>query len=178
MGLGQTLLTIMSLMLLGRIILSMNTTTLDIGFTKDMAEYRIAATSLGTSMMEETSAQNFDEKTLDSTITISSASQFSSSLSLDAGESTVNDFDDIDDYNGYSKADTLESEPGKPGAIYTTMVTVNYVTVLGSNVVVSLTQTYCKQITVKVTSPFLWNYLTNKQDTLKFRQVFAYWNFR
>jgi hypothetical protein len=60
MGLGQTMLTIMALVLLGRIVLSINTTTLDVGFTKDMAEYRITATSLGTSMLEQTSALAFD----------------------------------------------------------------------------------------------------------------------
>lgn len=175
MGLGQTLLTIMALMLMGRLILSINTMTLDIGFTKDMAEYRITATSLGTSMLEQSSALAFDEKTVDSVATVTTSLTIASNLGPDAGESTVDDFDDIDDYKNYVRYDTLTNS-----AIYKTRVLVSYVTISGSDVVSTTTRTFSKEVIVEVTSDYLVDYSVTpaQADTLRFKQVFSYWYFR
>lgn len=175
MGLGQTMLTIMALMLMGRIILSINTTTLDSGFTKDMAEYRITATSLGTSMLEETSALSFDEATTDSTIYATSMLTTASNLGPDAGETTVNDYDDIDDYRNYIRIDTLTNS-----AVYKTRVLVNYVTISGSDIVTTTTKGFSKEVVVEVMSDFLVDYSKTppRPDTLRFKQIYSYWNFR
>ena len=165
----------MALVLLGRIVLSINTTTLDVGFTKDMAEYRITATSLGTSMLEQTSALAFDEITVDSSASITTNLTALSSFGTDAGETSVDLYDDIDDYNNYTKIDTLINS-----AIFKTKVKVNYIDIVGSSVVVTSTKTFSKEVVVDITSDYLVDYsLTpTRPDTLRFKQIFSYWYFR
>lgn len=174
MGTGQTMLTIMAMVLMGRVILSVNSTTLNIGFTKDMAEYRITATSLGTSMLEQSSALAFDEKTIDSPVSATSALT-TGTLGPDAGESNVDLYDDIDDFNGYSKIDTVINS-----AIFKTKVNVSYVIISGTNIVSTNTNTFSKEVLVEVTSAFLVDYSVTppRPDTLRFKQIFSYWYFR
>jgi len=177
MGLGQTLLSVMALMLMGRVILSINTSTLDVGFTKDMAEYRITATSLGTSMLEQTAGLAFDEKTVDTSLTATQQSSLtiSTSFGSDAGETSVDLYDDIDDYHNYTKIDTLTYS-----AIFKTRVTVNYVTFSGSDIVTTTTKGFSKEVVVDITSDYLVDYSVSpaRPDTLRFKQIFSYWSFR
>lgn len=175
MGLGQTMLTIMALVLMGRLVLSFNTTILETGFTKDMAEYRITATSLGTSMLEQSSSLAFDERTVDSTAATAAALTARTSFGPDATESNVDLYDDIDDYNNYSKIDSLTNS-----AIFKTRVTVNYVDISGSDVITTVTKTFSKEVVVDVTSDFLVDYSVSpaRPDTLRFKQIFSYWYFR
>lgn len=175
MGLGQTMLTIMGLILMGRLILSINTTTLDTGFTKDLSEYRITGTSLGTSMLEKASNLAFDERTVDMEITLASSLTANGSLGTDVGESTESQFDDIDDYNNYSVTESLAGS-----ATFKTRVTVQYVSIASSVISVSGTQQFAKLLTVNITSDYLVDYSVNpvRPDTLRFQQIFSYWYFR
>ncbi|MEW5799150.1 MAG: hypothetical protein AB1728_09100 [Bacteroidota bacterium] len=160
---------------MGRLILSVNTTTLDVGYTKDMAEYRITATSLGTSMLEQSSALAFDERTVDSVASVITSLTVAGSLGTDAGESSVDLYDDIDDYNNYVKYDTLTNS-----AIYKTRVRVSYVTISGTTVASTTTRTFSKEIDVELTSDYLIDYSVTptRADTLHFKQIFSYWYFR
>lgn len=173
MGLGQTLLTIMALMLMGRLILSVNTMTLDTGYTKDIAEYRITATSLGASKLEEAEGLAFDEKTVGGEVSLATNLTASASLGKDAGESTEDTFNDIDDYNNYNKVDTLR-------AVFNIGIKVEYVKVVSNVVTVSTAQTFTKRITVKVTSDYLTDYSVEppRRDTLSFQKILGYWYFR
>ena len=175
MGLGQTLLTIMGLILMGRLILSINRTTLDTGFTKDMSEYRITGTSLGTSMLEKASNLAFDEQSVDAEILAVSSFTANASLGKDAGETTEATFDDIDDYNNYVSIDTLSTS-----ATFKSRVTVQYISVASNVITVSATQQYMKMLTVDVTSDYLVDYSVEppRPDTLRFKEIFSYWYFR
>lgn len=175
MGLGQTLLTILALILMGRVIITINSTTLDVGFTKDMAEYRITATSLGTSMLEQSAALAFDETTVDSTASTTASLTSAASFGTDATESSVDLYDDIDDYDNYVKIDSLTNS-----AIFKTRVGVSYVDIVGSSVVSTATKTFSKEVQVEITSDYLVDYsLTpSRPDTLRFKQIFSYWYFR
>jgi hypothetical protein len=177
MGLGQTLLTIMSLMLMGRLILSTNTGTLNAGYTKDLAEYRITATSLGTSMLEYANALAFDKATADTFVTASRINELTASNSLgpETGEVDPSTFNDIDDYNNFYKIDTVANS-----AIFRTDVSVEFVNVTSGSISATSSKTFNKQITVKVTSNYLVDYSTDppKRDTLKFRSIYSYWYFR
>lgn len=175
MGLGQTLLTILALVLMGRMVITINTTMLDAGFTKDMAEYRITATSLGTSMLEQTSAMAFDEASVDSGASSTSVLTAAASFGPDATESSEDLYDDIDDYHNYVKVDSLEYS-----AIFKTRVTVSYITISGSNVVTTSSKSFSKQVTVDITSDYLVNYSVTPAvpETLRFKQIFSYWYFR
>jgi hypothetical protein len=182
MGLGQTLLTIMALMLMGRIILNMNSTTLDAGTTKDIAEYRITGTSLGLSIIEKATGLAFDSKTDDGGYAMDST-KLSAVLGPEAAssEDTIHDnvYDDFDDYNKFYQCDsTVQS------ARYVIRAKVEYVQITSNNVVVTSAQTFNKRITVWVTSPSLVDYWhldslqKPKPDTLKFQAVYSYWFFR
>jgi hypothetical protein len=163
MGTGQTLLTIMAMMMLGRLILSVNTSTAMSGESIEMAAYRITATSLGTSMIEEATGKAFDAKS--DTVGISNPSNFSTTLGKEAGE-VYPDFDDFDDFNKLHKVDSL-----KGSAIFATDVKVEYVTLSGNSIIVSGSPTYNKRITVSVSSKSM-------NDTLKFSSIYSYWFFR
>lgn len=175
MGLGQTVLTILALVLMGRLILTVNSTMLDVGFTKDMAEYRITATSLGTSMLEQSSAMAFDEATVDSGTTATTYLTSSSSFGPELTETSEDLFDDIDDYQNYTKIDTLEHS-----AIFKTHVAVSYITIAGSSVVPTTTKSFSKQVSVEITSDYLVDYSVTpaQPETLRFNQIFSYWYFR
>lgn len=177
MGLGQTLLTIMALMLMGRLILSTNTTTLDAGFTKDMAEYRITATSLGTSLLEYANGLAFDEATVDTFLLASQISSLTASTSFgpETGESGPTTFDDIDDYHNFVRIDTITNS-----GIFKTTAKVQYIDISGNVISTTTSKKFNKQITVYVTSDYLVDYSVSppKPDTLKFQSIFSYWYFR
>ena len=165
MGLGQMLLTIVSTMLLGRVILTINQSTLLAGQTKDMAEYRITATSLGTSMLEQTNCLSFDQITTTMDVLNTSSLTAPSALGPDGSE-TLATYNDIDDYNNYMKMDSINGS-----SVFKTRVKVDYVQVTGGTVVTSATQTWSKRVKVYVSSPFL-------EDTLVFQSIYSYWFFR
>lgn len=163
----------MALMLMGRLILSVNTTTLDVGYAKDMAEYRIIGTSLGTSMIEQSNALAYDETTVDTNVTSTTMLTAAASFGPD-GLEVPNTFDDIDDFHNFVKFDTLQS------VVYRSKILVSYLNVTSSSMTTTTTRTYSKQITVEVTSDYLVDYTVNppRPDTLRFRTVFSYWFFR
>jgi len=165
MGTGQTLLTIMAMMMLSRMALSVNNSNAQSGSSVEMSAYRITATSLGTSIIEEATGLAFDEKS--DTVGISNVSNFTAAGALgpESGEKYPA-YDDCDDFNGLHKIDSLQGS-----AVFVTDVKVEYVTLSGNTITVSATQTYNKRITVKVSSKFM-------PDTLVFQNVFSYWFFR
>ena len=143
MGTGQTLLTIMAMLMLSRLILSVNTNTAQNGASIEMAAYRITASSLGFSIIEEASGLAFDQASVASNIT--ATSQLSTTLGPETGEVYPN-FNDFDDFNGLVKIDTVANS-----AVFKTTVVVQYVTVSGSSIVVSSTPdvqqaNYCQSI--------------------------------
>ncbi|HTX20144.1 MAG TPA: hypothetical protein VMG34_15950 [Bacteroidota bacterium] len=165
MGTGQTLLTIMAMLMLSRMALSINQSNAQSGSAVEMAAYRITATSLATSMIEEAQGLAFDQKS--DTVGISNVSNFTPAnlLGPDAGE-VYPAYNDCDDFNGLHKVDSLQGS-----AVFVTDVKVEYVTITGSTITAATTQTYNKRITVMVSSKFL-------PDTVKFYNIFSYWFFR
>jgi hypothetical protein len=170
MGLGQTLLSVFALALLGTVILMMNNTVMDSGSAIESTEYMIMATSLGISQIESASGKAFDENTVSSDV--SAVTALSTSLGTNTGESWANPntFDDYDDYNGYNKwvnGDTVTFR----SANYFVRDSVDYVQITGNTVVTSASRTYHKRLRVWVSSPFM-------KDTLKFQSIYSYWYFR
>ena len=191
MGTGQTMLTILAMVMMSRLILVVNENNSNMGEAVKMSEYRITATSLGTSYLEDASGKDFDEKTLPPndppTVTASSCT-IPSLLGVESGEVYPN-YDDFDDFNGLDRLDTLRDLSGKIiTAIYHVRVKVQYVKVVGSTIVVeTLAPTYTKRMTVTITSPqvlkdnfsYALNTTTpNVQDTLTFTTLFSYWRLR
>jgi hypothetical protein len=169
MGLGQTLLSVFAMALLGTVILMMNNTVLDSGTSIEATEYLIMATSLGISQVEVASGKAFDENTVNSDI--SSVSSLSSTLGRDqTGEVNEATFDDYDDFNGYTKP-VLGDTVNFRSATFLIRDSVDYVTISSNAVVKSTSRTYSKRLRVWVSSPSM-------KDTLKFSSIYSYWYFR
>lgn len=167
MGLGQMMLSVFALALLGTVILMMNNTVLDSGSAIETTEYFIMATSLGISQIESASGKAFDENTVNNDI--SSEAGLTVALGKETGETEAT-FDDYDDYNGFSKwvnGDTLNFR----SANFFIRDSVDYVTITGNAVTTSVSRTYHKRLRVWVSSPFM-------KDTLTFSSVYSYWYFR
>jgi hypothetical protein len=167
----------MALMLMGRLIIGTNASVLNTGSVKDMAEYSITATSLGTSVIERANSLAFDAASVDTFITAARISELTAAGSLgpESGETTSAMFNDIDDYNNYSKTDTIPNS-----AIFRTNVKVSYIAVASNAMTTTTAKTFNKMITVYVTSDYLVDYSRTPpaKDTLTFRTVFSYWYFR
>jgi hypothetical protein len=168
MGLGQTLLTILALAMLGTLMLTVNRNTLDNGQAIEQSEYSIMASSLGISTLERAQGLAFDDHTKNSDV--NSTSDLSPSLGPETGENTEAKFDDFDDYDGFSKW-VLGNAISFKSADYFVRDSVDYVTIASNQVVHSVGRTYHKRIRVWISSPFM-------QDTLKFQSIYSYWYFR
>ena len=167
MGLGQSLMSLLALGLLGTILLIMNTNTLDSGSSVETTEYLIMANSLGISQLERASGLAFDENTVSGNV--SSPSGLTLVLRKEFGETEAT-FDDFDDYNGFSRWVTGDSIFFR-SADFLVLDSVDYVTISGNAVVNSASRTYHKRLRVWVSSPFM-------RDTLQFSTVYSYWYFR
>jgi hypothetical protein len=167
MGLGQMLLSVLAMMLLGGVLLMMNSSTLDSGSSVEATEYVIMASSLGVSQMESALGKAFDENTVSSDI--GSVSSLSSTLGEDGAE-TESTFDDFDDYNGHTKTVVGDSIFFR-SASYVIRDSVDYVTINSNQVVTSASRTYHKRLRVWVSSPYM-------RDTLTFSTIYSYWYFR
>jgi hypothetical protein len=196
MGTGQTMLTILAMLLMGRLILMVNENNANMGEAVKMSEYRITATSLATSYLEDATGKEFDEKTLPPydppTVTATSCTA-PSALGPDGGEVYPN-YDDFDDFNGLDRLDTLRDMTGKIiTAIYHVTGKVQYVKISGGAIVPeTTTPTYTKRFTVTITSASMltdnFSYSlapksgqplpTNIQDTLVYSVLFSYWRLR
>ncbi|MBK7257032.1 MAG: hypothetical protein IPI01_04345 [Ignavibacteriae bacterium] len=167
MGLGQMMLSVLAMALLGSVLLMMNNTTLDSGSSVETTEYVIMASSLGVSQMEQALGKAFDENTVSSDI--GSVSSLSSTLGKEGSEVETT-FDDFDDYNGFTKTIVGDSVFFR-SATYMIRDSVDYVAISSNTVVTSASRTYHKRLRVWVSSPFM-------RDTLKFSTVYSYWYFR
>jgi hypothetical protein len=189
MNLGQMMLVIGAVSLLGILILNTNATLIDSYETTNNSEFEITAVSLATSLVEEAMGKMFDEVIADSnTVTLTAPNQLSSVLGSDGVEkfrdtsATLTDFDDFDDFNNLFvvyKSDLATEAAKTPGSNYEFavpgmrakyFVTAKVTYVDPTNLDgVSSNKTWHKKIVVTVTSPSV-------KDTLRFPAIMSYWN--
>lgn len=157
MGANQLLLIVGALVLLITVQLSINSTIIRAYEYSLDGEATIDAVSIGQAMIDEINTKSFDEATVAAPKYTVSALTAPASLGRDgSGENVILDsgavflsktlFDDIDDYNGYTrrvKSSTLD--------FYTVRDSVYYVTEADLTVP-STTQTFYKRIEVVVTN--------------------------
>jgi hypothetical protein len=189
MNLGQMLLVVGALSLLGVLILTANTNILETYDAQNTSEFGISAVSLATSLIEEAMGEMYDAAIEDSTYTdLTDSTRLTWPLGPGAMESYrgnepgTKPFNDFDDYNNlflvYKSnvaGDTARTagssyEMVVPGirAKYFVKARVNYVH--PNNLNGSTTaKTWHKKITVTVTSPSF-------KDTLSFPAVMSFWN--
>jgi hypothetical protein len=163
MNTGQTLLTIVAIVLLGSNVVSVNRTFTQHGVILQQTEIGIFGISLGMSIIEEAQGKAFDEITVDSLIT--NASYLSSTLGPEAEDTTRLAFNDFDDYNGWS--DSIYVQGVDRFKRWANVCYVDTSDLDGS----SPTRSWSKKLTVFVKAD-------NSQDTVKMCYIFSYWSFR
>ncbi len=121
----------------------------------------ITGSGIAQSTIDEILCKAFDENTIDKAAESVNDLTSSASLGLDYGESNPLDFDDVDDYDGYVKKDTL-SRLG----VFTTRIDVYYVQENNPEVK-SNNRTFLKRVDVVVTNPIF-------KDTIKTNYLVSY----
>jgi hypothetical protein len=185
MGTGQTIITLLAMVLLSFLILRVNNAFLQTNTTLYDTKFEVLAYSLAQSMIQEIEKQHFDQNSVSAVLTDST--QQTIPLGPGPGENTVDLFNDVDDYNNYTRSDTI---PAHTGVVYNIKCKVDYV-LPNTPDSTSAAMTWQKRITVWVTSPYMIkNALTNqyyikvtagtkvKQDTIMLSQVYSYWSFK
>jgi MSHA pilin protein MshD len=158
MNLGQSLFAIGALLLLSLNIMSVNTRILRTDEVALNSKIGVLATSIGTSIIEDASKLSFDEKTRDDAV-------FDSlSLTFPLGREKDGEINDFDDYNNYTKIDTVFTIPFKA------VCKVDYINPSNPDNAIT-SKTWHKKLTVNITTPF-------SQDTIKLSTIYSYWFFR
>lgn len=167
MNTGQTMLTLLAMMMLTFLSLRMNSSILQTQESMQNSKFGLAAISLATSVIENANKLSFDEVTVDSSITSTNALTPINKLGVDGVEHSANppEYNDFDDYNNYQYDErTLAS------AYYHISCKVSYVNPLTPNIDAN-SPTFNKKLTVSVSS-------VSMQDTIKMSTIFSYWYFR
>ena len=143
----QSFLTIGAISFLTLTSLSFNSALLESTTIEVENKVYLTAFSLADDLIEEIKEKHFDEKTL--VFPTTNRSNLTPSLSLGPESETYYQFDDMDDYNNYTRhivAPYVET--------YDVVCKVNYVHEDNSNVI-STNQTFHKRVEVTVSSPYL-----------------------
>jgi hypothetical protein len=168
MNTGQTMLAMGAMMLLSFLVLRFNSIHLTSAQASYNSKFGIVATSLANSLIEEAKDKAYDAAALDTTKTITSASDFSTTLGKETGE-VYPDFDDFDDYNNLLYIDSLSLKNPQSGAPtkFEIRSIVEYVTDAAPDVK-SASKQYHKKMTVSVFSSAM-------MDTVKLSTIFSFW---
>lgn len=143
-------LSIGAIAILAMISLRFNSTLLENRTSELENKIYLTAFSLADDLLEEIKQKAFDEQTVEwRSIRASNLTDPGSFGVVDPGEYSVNDFDDIDDYDGYYKSISLPHVEN-----YTVMSRVNYVTAENQDEISSV-PTFYKKVTITVASPYL-----------------------
>ena len=163
MNTGQSLMSIGAMMLLSILVLRVNNSFSNTSTVLQNSKLGILATSIATSQIEEISRLAFDECTDSNSTNSLTALTPAGSLGPETGEVYPN-YNDIDDYNGFSKTDTSMT------AVFKVYCKVEYVSDTSPDVA-SAVPTWNKKISITVTSPSM-------TDTVKMSTIYSYWYFR
>lgn len=188
MNTGQTLITIGALFLLSMVILNVNNGFLNTGASIMETKFDVMAVSLATSIIEEANSKAFDNATDTTSITTTTPLKNYNQLGPESGEVYPN-YNDFDDYNGYSRlvvadttltplseeettgVETIQVDSTFRSANLRLDCLVDYITVSSNTLVSTSSKTWHKRLRVTVTS-------RSMKDTVRMQTVFSYWYFR
>ena len=162
MNTGQMLLTIGAMILLSAIVLRVNNNFLTTNDVMMDSKFGVLAVSLAQSIIEEANNKAFDEHTDGNPI--HDVSLLTSPDSLGEDSEVYPNFNDFDDFNGYTRHVT-----NLPSADFDISCKVNYINATTPDLVSNI-KTWNKKITVTVTSP-------SSKDTVRLSSIFSYWYF-
>jgi hypothetical protein len=182
---GQSMLTIGAIILLGMTVLNTNRSSVQHGSIIALTEVGIYASSLAQAKIEEASGRAFDKYSASDTAgsgnVITSLAQLSTVLGKETGDvyGTKNGFDDFDDFNYYSGSNPYVLYiPGVD--TFRIRTTVFYVDTSDFNTPVS-SPTWHKKMIVKVwptITPWGDTKANSRPDTVTMTYIYSYWWFR
>jgi len=149
MGSIQSLLAIAALFLLSLLSVRFNSSVLENMSVEVENKVYLTAFSLGDDLIEEIKQKAFDNETVVFRSINPEELTPRNLFGPDAGENFVTDFNDIDDYHGYSRPVSLPHAEG-----YLVICNVDYVN-SNNHDLVSLAQTFYKRIEVTVSSNYM-----------------------
>jgi hypothetical protein len=157
----QILLIMGAMMLIAQVSMNVNSSVLDNSELSYENQAIIDATVIAQTMVREVGAKSFDQKTVTGKVLVADSLTAPNKLGKETGE-TYATFNDIDDYNGYTKVDST-SRLGK----FDVGVRVWYTTLAlrgeSTNV-----PTFMKTVAVKVKGNPYW------KDSLEVKSVIVY----
>lgn len=161
MNTGQTLLVTVGLLLFTIFVLTVYRTTTSRFAFAIANEALLTGSGIAQSLIDEISVKNFDEKTINKVVSIPDSLTPPNLLGPDAGETDVSKFDDVDDYKGYHRTETL-ARLGN----FDSWVNVYYVNPNNPDQM-SLSRTFAKKVEVFVRNNFV-------TDTIKMYRIISY----
>ena len=169
MNTGQMMITLGALALLSLVILRVNNGFLNTSSILLDSKLGVLATSIATSMIEEATGKAFDLSTVSNSV--ESLTSLTAPSSLGPGSETYPNFDDFDDFNGLEIID--KSIPAAEFHVNCDVVYVSDTDLDGKSSI----RTWTKKITVRVSSPSMYDYEENP-DTVVMSALYSYWYFR
>ncbi len=173
MNTGQSILTIMAMLLLSILVLRVNNTFLSTGSVISRSKVGMIATSIAESRLAEIKSKAFDEYTAQGNIPDNHyVNELTAPGNLGPdGSETYPNFDDVDDYNGFAINDTVQVQSTMKPEIFRDSCKVEYVDSDNPNDISNSSPTFNKKITVFVTSKML-------PETIKISTIYSYWSFK
>lgn len=157
----ERLLVLGSMVLFAMLVLSFTRSSLSHSESTLNNEALVTGVALSQSMIEEIQSRAFDENTITAAVTTTSGLTSAASLGTESGETTSTNFDDVDDFNSYSRTESLE----RLGNFY---ISVDVCYVNYSNPTVKVTsKTFNKRIDVNIYNLYL-------PDTLSIYKIISY----
>jgi hypothetical protein len=176
MNTGQTILTIVAIVLLGTNVVSINRTFTQHGAVLQQTEIGLFGVSLATSLLEEARGKAFDRYSLQGFPQFLNQLTPHDSLGPEAGELRA-DYNDFDDYNMMSGGTTHDANVVRADTIkipdvdtFIRWAKVCYVDTSNPNLYRGY-RTWMKKLTVYVKG-------RASQDTLQISYLFSNWSFR
>lgn len=151
MSTNETLFTILSLIFFSMLNVTFYNSSNNTYDTASDNQAIINGVSFGQSLIEDITLRSFDENTINNNLSDVDSLTNTMNFGPDPGEYYVSQFDDIDDFNNYTKIDSIDGI-----GTFSLSVGVNYIseTNLSQN---SYSKTFLKKITVYVENEFLKN---------------------
>ena len=172
MNTGQSILTILAMLLLSILVLRVNNTFLSTGSVISDSKLGLIAISLAEAKLAEIKNKAFDQYTAQGNVPDDNyASELTVPKNLGPEENeTYPNFNDVDDYNRFATNDTVRIQTGMKPEIFRDSCAVEYVDSDNPENVSNNIATFNKKITVFITNRML-------PDTIKISSIYSYWNF-
>ncbi len=161
MNSSQFLLLAGGILFFTNLVLTFNRSSMSQALVVYENESFIYGESLSQGLLEEIQTRAFDENTVSSMVDSLEKLSPANSLGYESGEDSINQFDDIDDFNNYVFTDSLSGQGN-----FVINVSVYYINTYLPDVISNL-RTFSKRVDISLDNPYL-------QVTVRVSKIFSY----